>query len=96
MIGERNVADITPAVVAIERAPAAIAILHAKQPLYATANRGFHALRVGDFHLLQGHQYKRSVIHVRIMIIAKFECPAAWFGVFIFYLPIARAKNLLG
>ena len=82
-------------VVAVERAPAAVAILHAEQPLNAAANGGFHALFVGKFHALQRHQHKSGVVHVGIKIVAEFKGPAAGLGVFIFYLPVAGTENLL-
>src|SRR5450432_1188988 len=96
VIGERNVAQKSAVVVAVESAPAAVAILHAEEPLKAAANGGFHARGVGKFHTLEGHEDERSVVDVGIKIVAEFEGPAAGLGVFIFYLPVAGAENLLG
>src|SRR5450432_2282439 len=96
VIGERNVAQESAVVVAIESAPAAIAILHAEEPLQAAANCGFHARGIGEFHALEGHEDESGVVDVGIKIVAEFKGPAAGFGVFVFYLPVAGTENLLG
>src|SRR6266446_3524489 len=93
VVGERNVAEETAVIVAIERAPAAIAILHAQKPLDATANGAFHASRIGILHALERHQDEGGVVDVGIKIVAEFESPAAGLGVFVFDLPVARAEN---
>src|SRR6266481_4289496 len=96
VIGERNVAENLFVVVAVEGAPAAIAILHAKQPLNPAADGGFHALGLREFHALQSHEDKGGVVDIGIKIIAEFEDPAAGISVFILDLPVAGAKDLLG
>src|ERR1700722_5565134 len=93
VIGERNIAEEAAIIVAVECAPAAVAILHAQEPLNAAASCGFHALGIGEFHAVQGHQDERGVVHVGIKIVAKFKGPAAGFGVFVFYLPITGTEN---
>src|SRR5580693_5944040 len=89
VIGKRNVAEETLVVVAIERGPTAVAILHAEQPLDAAANRRFHTRRIGEFYALQRHQDERGIVHVRIKIVAKLEDPAAGRSVLILNLPVA-------
>ncbi len=95
MIGERNVIEEALVVVAIEGSPAAVAILHAEQPLDAAANGGFHALGIGKLYALESHQDERGVVHVGIKVVAEFEDPTAGSGVFVFDLPVAGAENLL-
>ncbi len=52
VVGERNVAEERLVIVAVERAPASVAVLHAEQPLNAAAHGSFHALGIGKFHAL--------------------------------------------
>jgi len=66
VVGEGNVAEEAAVIVAIERAPAAIAILHAQKPLDAAANGAFHAGRIGIFYALEGHQDEGGVVDVGI------------------------------
>src|SRR6267142_2035661 len=95
VVGERNVAEETAVIVAIKRAPAAIAILHAEKPLDAAANGAFHAGRIGIFYALERHENEGGVVDVGIKIVAEFERPAAGLGVFVFDLPVAGAEDLL-
>src|SRR5262249_44757481 len=81
-------------VITIKSGPSTITVLHAEQPLNAAANSTFHTLFVRELDSLQGHQDERRVVHVGIIVIAEFKRPAARFGVFVFYLPIPRTKNL--
>ena len=90
MIGERNVAEELPVVVAVERAPTTVTILHAQQPLDAAPHRHFHTLRVGIFHTLQRHQHECRVVHIGKPIIAELKRPAAGLGLFVLHLPVAR------
>src|SRR4029077_5364781 len=71
VVGKRNVAEKRFVVVAVKSAPAAVAVLHAEQPLNTSAHRSLHALGGRKLHPLQGHEYERGVVHVRIKIIAK-------------------------
>src|SRR4029077_15145305 len=71
VIGKRNVTQEFAVVVAIKRAPAAVFILHAQQPLDPKPHGSFHALRVGMFYALQRHQDERGVVDVREEIVAK-------------------------
>src|SRR6266849_9462895 len=95
VVGERNVAEEAAVIVAIKRAPAAIAILHAEKPLDAAANGAFHAGRIGIFYALERHQDEGGVVDVGIKIIAEFERPAAGLGVFVLDLPVAGTEDLL-
>src|SRR6266404_2427438 len=95
MVGKRNVAEERFVVIAIKRAPAAVAILHAQQPLNAAAYSGFHALGIRKLHTLQGHQHKSCVVDIRIKIVAILKDPAARLGISVLDLPVARAENLL-
>ena len=95
VVGKGNVAKKAAIVVAVKRAPAAIAILHAQEPLNPAPNRAFHALRIGMLHALERHQHERGVVHVGIKIVAEFERPAARLSVFVSDLPVARPKHLL-
>src|SRR5882672_792306 len=95
VVGEGNVAEEAAVIVAIKRAPAAIAILHAQKPLDASANGAFHASRIGIFYALEGHQDEGGVVDVGIKIVAEFECPAAGLGVFVLDLPVAGTEDLL-
>src|SRR5215472_9168990 len=95
VISEGNVAEELAIVVPVERSPAPIAVLHTEQPLNTAANSAFQSFGVWISHALEGHQNESGVVDVWIKIIAKFKRPAAWFGVFILDLPVARAKHLL-
>ena len=95
VVSKRNVAKEFAIIVAVEGAPAAIAILHAEQPLNATAHGGFHPSGLGILHALESHQHESCVVHVRIKIIAKFKGPSAGFRIFVLDLPIAGAEHLL-
>ena len=95
VVGEGNVAEEAAVVVAIEGAPAAIAILHAEKPLDAAANGAFHAGQIGIFYALERHEDEGGVVDVGIKIVAEFERPAAGLGVFVFDLPVAGAEDLL-
>src|SRR5882762_8788118 len=81
VVGERNVAEQTAVIVAIESAPAAMPILHAQKPLDAAANGTFHANGIGVLYALEGHQDEGGVIDVGIKIVAEFERPSAGLGV---------------
>src|ERR1700722_1307479 len=94
VVGKRNVAEETLVVVAIERGPTAVAILHAEQPLDAAADSRFHARRIREFAALRGNQYERSFVHVGIKIIPKLEDPPAGRGVLVFTLPVAGSEDL--
>ena len=95
VISKRNVAEEVLVVVTVKRTPATVTVLHAEQPLNSAAYGAFHALGIGVLHALERHEHKRGVVDVRIKIVAKFEGPAARFGVFVFHLPIARPEHLL-
>src|SRR5437762_2666760 len=56
VVSKRNVAKEFAIIVAVEGAPATIAILHAEQPLNATAHGGFHPSGLGILHALESHQ----------------------------------------
>src|SRR5262249_25044532 len=96
VVGERNVAEKLAVVVSVKRSPATITILHAQKPLNGAARCGLHAGLVWILHALERRQNERGVIHMRIMIVAKLESPAARLGVLVLDLPIAAAKNLFG
>src|SRR6267142_954743 len=75
VVCKRNVAEELFVVIAVKRAPAAVAVLHAEQPLDSTAYGAFPALGVGILHALERHQHKRGVVDVGIKITAKLEGP---------------------
>src|SRR5262245_38586749 len=76
MVGKRNIAQELTVVVPIECRPSAVAILHAQQPLYASAHGAIQALLVRKFHPLQGHQNERGIVYVRVVVIAKLKGPS--------------------
>src|SRR5207245_8746467 len=82
VVGEGNVAEEAAVVVAIEGAPAAIAILHAEKPLDAAPNGAFHAAQIGIFYALGRQEVDGGLVDVGIKIVAEFERPAAGRGVF--------------
>ena len=95
MICERNMVQEIEIVFVIERAPAAVFILHADEPCKSSADRSAQAGRFRIFHATQRHQNECRVVHVRIKIISELECPSARFRIAILYLPIARPENLV-
>src|SRR5260370_31951512 len=56
VVGKRYIAEERFVVVAIESAPATVAILHPEQPLNTPAHCRFHALGIGKFDALQRPQ----------------------------------------
>src|SRR5260370_16464535 len=95
MVCEGNVTEELMVVVAVKRAPAAVAVLLTEQPLDAAANRAFHALGIGILHALEGHQHKCGIVHIGIEIVANLETPAAGFPSLVLPLPIAWPEHLL-
>ena len=77
VVGKRNVIQELEIVLVIEGAPAAVAILHADEPGKPAANRATQRSRIGIGDATERHQDERGVVHIRIEIVLKLECPAA-------------------
>ena len=94
MIGERNLCQGRAVVVAIERAPSAVVVLHPDQPVQAGGNRPLHPCMIRIRDALERHQDERGVIDVGVEIVSEFESPAAWPEIRRGHLPITAADNL--
>src|SRR6185437_9152697 len=95
MISKRNLRQQHMIVVAIKCAPAAVVVLHAEQPSKPPSRRLRVTLRFRMRHVLQSHQHKCRVIHVRIEIVPKFKRPSSRCRILILHLPVAGSKNLM-
>src|SRR6185437_2552719 len=77
MISKRNLRQQHVIVVAIECTPAAVMVLHAQQPRNPSARRLRVTFWLRMRHVLQSHQHKCRVIHIRIEIVPKFKRPSS-------------------
>ena len=96
MVGERNVIQIEPIVVGVERCPAAVEALHAEHPAEPTLFHRARAIEVEALHLLERHQHDRAVVDVGVVRVVVLERPRARLHVWPLDLPIAGREHLTG
>ena len=90
MVGERDVVEIIFEVVDVERGPAAIAALHALDPLAAARDRGIVFVAAGlPPRAIHRHDHDGGVVEIGIMGIVVLERPAARPHVGAFHGPVA-------
>ena len=94
MVGERDVVQVEPIVVGVERAPAAVGALHAEEPAEPALLGGPRLVGVEPFDLLEGHHDHRGVVEVRIEVVVVLERPAAGLHVRALHLPVAGHEDL--
>ena len=95
MIREWNVIQKLQIVFVIERAPAAIFVLHADQPGKPALHRTAQTLGIGIGDATQRHQHEGGIVNVRIKLVLEFKRPATGRSLWIFDLPVSRTENLI-
>jgi len=95
MIRERNIAQIILSLAPVKRAPSAVAILHAQQPLYASAAAPLPcAFRPETSRAATPSAQTQCRSTSEIEIVAVFKRPAARLGILVLICPVAAAKNV--
>ena len=94
VIRERYLRQDCKIVVAVERPPAAVTVLHAGQPCQGAPRRLVHSRAIRMSHALERHQYKRRIVEVWIEIVSELERPPARIDVGILDLPVAGTEDL--
>jgi hypothetical protein len=94
VVGEGDVVKNEAVVVGIERAPAAVAALHAHEPRHATTQRALFPRGVEPLHARQRHHHHGRVVEVGIEIVVVLERPAARRHLRTLDLPVARHRHL--
>ena len=78
MVGERDVVEVIFEIIDVESRRAAVAALHALDPLAAAGDRGIVAVApVGALGAIHRHHHDRGVVEVGIVVVVVLEGPAA-------------------
>src|SRR5207245_4924412 len=91
VIREGDLREHPAIVIVIECAPAAIAILHRKQPLHPATSRCSKPPPGRVIDTLQSHEYKGGVVDVGIEMVAEFKHTSAWLSLDFRHLSVTRS-----